>query len=136
MPNSESLQRLQAALEAQSAAHWWPVLSKWLAHCDGWHSLHTAADDPDPAIAEVTDLVESGEADTDARFALALAKLELARRRAVIRPGVFWSAFDSSFADFLELAPAAEVRTFHDTRTPTQRIAFTLLGWALFDQRP
>lgn len=134
MPNIESLQQLRAALEAQSAAHWWPVLSRLLAHCEGWHRIHTVGDkQSDPAIDEVIDLVESGDTDSDAGFALSLAKLDLARRRAVIRPGIFWSAFDGPFEAFADLAPAPELRTYHDIRTPAERIAYTLLGWALFD---
>lgn len=134
MPNTpEPLQQLRAALEAQSCEHWWPVLLQLLTNSEGWYNLHTGIDQPDPAIDEAVGIIESADAHAgDKDLALALAELEIMRRRAVISPGVFWTPFDGPFSQFLDLAPDADIRTDHDTRTPADRLAYTLLGWALF----
>jgi hypothetical protein len=132
MTHDEPLFRLQAALEAQSAPHWWPVLSKWLSNGAGWYDRAVAVSAPDPVIEAVIDLVETGS-DSDSEFALALANLDFARRRAVISPGIRWSPFDGPFSEFLDLAQDMTVRTYVDVRTPTIRIAYELLGWALFE---
>lgn len=134
MPNHDpTFERLQAALEAQSVGHWWPVLFQWLSNGEGWHNLYTGLIGPDPAILEVIELVESGQVDSDAAFALTLANLEFARRRAGLGRGLRWDPFDGPLRDFLDLDPAARIKTYHDVRRPALRIAHELLGWALFE---
>jgi hypothetical protein len=126
----ESLQRLQAVLEAQSIEHWWPVLSQLLERSIEWYQQHAATDMPDPAIDEILGIAEAGDFDSDADLAEALSELECMRRRASAGLGIEWTIFDGPFEQFKEVVAIELIRTDHDVRTKAQHIIWLLIGWA------
>lgn len=132
MPNTEALQRLEAALDAQSFSNWWPVLSQLIANCEGWYRNHAGADLPDPAIEEILEVVESQGAELDdAGLAGVLAELEVIRRRASLHHGISWTPYDGKFSDFAALTQHSP-RTHYDVLTPGQHLTYLLFGWATY----
>jgi hypothetical protein len=131
-------QRLEAALEAQCVSHWLPMLRAWLENNnDWWQTFNPSDTEQDPAILEIIELVETSDADTDSAFALALANIELARRRAIARHGIHWHPADGSLNEFREIASEMSdqpVQPYYDVITPTTRLAMTLLGWMIFQR--
>lgn len=134
--NTESLERLHAVLEAQSLDRWWPVLNRLLMDSAGWYRQHAGHDDPDPAIDELVELIESKGVDLDdVGLAQALSRLEFVRRRAAAEVrdlDLKWSTWSGAFAEFEQIAGGTQIRTWHDVLTQEKVLAYTMLGAVVF----